>query len=165
MKKEEKKKKRKIKWQVKIFLIIIFIFLYAFFIGTKGIFIKEFKITSNKITSDINGFKILQFSDLHYKKNTSNNDIISLVKKINLTKPDIVIFTGDLINKKYSLKSEEKEFLSKTLKKIKPEIGKYYVLGDEDKNEAEEILNISGFTNLETDKQIIYPSLSSQIIS
>ena len=166
MKKEEtkKKKKRKIRWQIKFILFIIFILLYASFIGTKGVFIKEFKISSNKINSNMNGFKILQFSDLHYKNTTSNRSVINLVKKINLTKPDIVIFTGDLIDKKYNLNNKEKDFLTNELKKINPEIGKYYILGDEDKKETISILNVSNFTNLELGKQIITPSLNSQIL-
>ena len=97
--KEEKKKKRKLKWQIKFILLVVIIILYPFLIGTKGIFVKEYKITTNKIDQNAHGLKILQFSDLNYKSNLTDSMLNSLIKKINETKPDIVIFTGDLIYK------------------------------------------------------------------
>ena len=48
--KVEKKKKRKLRWQVKLFIIILIIIIYAFIIGPKGIFVKEYKITIDKET-------------------------------------------------------------------------------------------------------------------
>ena len=45
------KKKRKLKWQVKLFLLILFIIIYAFFIGPKGIFIKDYNIKTSKISN------------------------------------------------------------------------------------------------------------------
>ena len=51
MKKEEEKKiKRKLKWQIKLILYLILFILYCFFIGNTGIYIKAFKIETNKIT-------------------------------------------------------------------------------------------------------------------
>ena len=104
---EEKKVKRKLKWQIKFILLIVIIVLYPFFIGTKGIFIKEYKLTTSKINQNTHGLKILQFSDLNYKSNLSDTKFNNLIRKINETKPDIVIFTGDLIDKNYDVKDED----------------------------------------------------------
>ena len=75
---KEKKKKRKLKWQVKLLLIIIVILIYAFFLGTKGIFIKEFKVNTSKIDEKMHGLKILQFSDLHFGSSVNEE----MVKKL-----------------------------------------------------------------------------------
>ncbi len=162
--KEEKQKKRKLKWQIKLFMVIVLIIVYAFFIGTKGIFIKEYKVSTNKISDKMHGLKILQISDLHYGSTVNKNDVEKLVVKANETKPDIVIFTGDLINEKYNLSNEEKETLKKEFSKINAELGKYYVTGEEDFEDATSILNISGFINLENNAQVIYASDNKPIL-
>lgn len=153
---KENKKKRKLKWQVKLFLIILIIIFYAFLIGPSGIFIKEYKITSEKITSNKDGLKILQISDIHYGSTINEKDIIKIRKKANETKADIIIFTGDLISKNYKIDDEEKELLKKELKNIKAELGKYYVTGEEDFDEAKTILNYADFINLNNNPQSIY---------
>ena len=161
---EEKKKKRKLKWQVKIILYLILFIFYCFFIGTKGIYIKEFKIETNKITEKENGIKILQFSDLHYGSTINLRNLKNITKKINETKPDIIIFTGDLIDEDYELKKEEKEKIIKELAKTNASLGKYYITGEEDEKKAEEILNVSGFININTNEQIIYLNNNSPLL-
>ena len=155
--KEEKKVKRKLKWQIKFILLLVIVAVYPFLIGTKGIFVKEYKITTNKISQNANGLKILQFSDLNYKSGLTDSMLNNLIIKINETKPDIVIFTGDLIYKDYDLKNDDVIKLKNNLKKIKAEFGKYYVLGEQDDNTTSEILNSSDFVNLNDNVQYIYP--------
>ena len=161
---KEKKKKRKLKWQVKLLLIIIVILIYAFFLGTKGIFIKEFKVNTSKIDKKMHGLKILQFSDLHFGSSVNEEMVKKLVKKINQTKPDIVIFTGDLINKEEKLTAKQKDTITNELSKINDELGKYYITGEEDFEEATSILNISGFINLENNPQIVYSGSPNPIL-
>lgn len=161
---ETKRKKRKLRWQIKLLMLVIGIILYSFFIGTKGIFVKEYKITTNKIESGMHGLKILQFSDLHYGSSVNNKTVKDLVIKINETKPDIVIFTGDLIDERHKLTLDEKEFIISNLNDINAELGKYYVTGEEDFEEATSILNLSGFVNLNTSEQLVYLKSSSPIV-
>lgn len=158
------KKKKKLRWHTKLILLILIIILYAFFIGTKGIFIKEYKVESKQITKQMHGLKILHFSDLHFASSIHENDVKNMVKKINQSKPDIVIFTGDLINENHKLTEEEKEFIIKELEDIKSEYGKYYVIGEEDSNNAISILNLSGFISLENNYQIIYFDNNSSLL-
>lgn len=164
MEKEHNKKKKKLKWQVKLLLILMFIILYSFFLGTKGIFVKEYKIETQKISSDASGLKILHFSDLHYGSSVNMKMIKSLVNKINQTKPDIVIFTGDLIDERHKITNDEKDTITKELSKINSELGKYYVTGEEDFEDASSILNLAEFTNLEKNPQLIYTSNTNPIL-
>ena len=160
---KEVKVKRRLKKRFKIILLIIFIILYAFFIGTKGIFIKEFKVETNNITKEMEDVKILHFSDLHY--GTVNMKMVNkLINKINETKPDIVIFTGDLIDEKYDITEDEKEDLKKNLSNINAEYGKYYITGEEDYDYSSNLLNQADFINLNDLEQTIYLQNSSKIL-
>ena len=98
------------KKQKKIFMIIfkfivifsilaIIFYSYNKYISTKTVIVREDRIVSSKIPSSFDGVKVVQFSDLHYGSTIFIDDVKRLVKMINERKPDIVVFTGDLINK------------------------------------------------------------------
>ena len=167
---EEKKEKRK-KMAKRLFKILVFIFvittsffLYNYFITTTGLSVNEKRITSDKLPDSFNGAKIIQFSDLHYGSNIFIDDVKSLVKKINERNPDIVVFTGDLIEDKYKIKTKEQEKLIKELSKIDAELGKYAVSGDEDKDNFNTILMQSGFTLLDNSSDLIYKDSNYPIL-
>lgn len=153
---EEKKIKRKLKWQLKLIIYIILIIIYAIFIGTKGIFIKEYKINADNISNNIDGLKIAHFSDLHYGSSLKNDGLTKVIDKINSTKPDIVIFTGGLLNNKYNLKDKDIKNIIDNLSNIKSNLGKYYITSKEDSKEAVNILNSSSFISLDDNESLIY---------
>lgn len=165
MNKEDKKKKKlKLKLQFKLILIIMFTILYAFFIATKGIKINEYKIETNKIDKNTDGIKIIQFSDLHYGSSVNINDIKKIANKINEIKPDVIIFTGDLIDERYEISEEEKKKITKQFLNINAELGKYYITGEEDYEDSLSILNLSNFINIDNNIQTIYKSSLNPII-
>lgn len=150
-----------------IFIIICFVllFLYAKYIGIKGIKIKEYRIESSVLTNNFSGVKIVHFSDLLYKSTINNDDILELVEKINILKPDIVVFTGDLINKNIKLTSNDKNFLIKSLSSIKATIGKYAIKGDYDFlfDDYEKIMEDSSFKLLDNTYDEIYYKTNNNI--
>ena len=78
-----------------VIFLILFIFVYSFIIQ-KYPKVTEYQLTSSKIPSTFNGYKILQISDLHNTLFGENQiRIISKIKEIN---PNIIVFTGDLID-------------------------------------------------------------------
>lgn len=163
-KNNEVKKKRHLKWQIKMIIIIIVSALLIYFIGTKGIFVKEYKLETPKIDTNMHGLKIVQFSDVHFNSNTYKDKIKLLINKINDTKSDIVIFTGDLIDESYEISDEDASFLKKELSKINAELGKYYVTGEEDNASSNQILNISSFINLDGTYEMVYKDSKKPII-
>lgn len=163
-KKEEKKVKRKLKLRFKILLFIIIIIVYAFTIGVKFTFKRDYVITTKKLSNKYDNFKILHFSDLHYGSTVKKHDLKNLVKKINETNADIVIFTGDLIDKRYNINDENTDYIKKELSKIEADYGKYYTEGEEDDNDSNNILNISGFVNLSSNEQLIYKDNENYIL-
>lgn len=133
-KKEKGEKKGGKLLSIFLFLIIIVvtIFLYAKYRGIKGLIVKEYRVESEILTSNFSGLKIVHFSDLLYKSTVDKDDTKNLVNRINELKPDIVVFTGDLINKNAKITNEDIEFLETELESISAKIGKYAVYGDED---------------------------------
>ena len=84
-------------------LLIVGILSYARFISTKGLVIKEHAIKTKDIPKEYDGLKLLQFSDLHYGSTVFESELDTLIETINDEHPDIVIFTGDLIEEKVEL--------------------------------------------------------------
>ena len=87
-----------------ILIFIFIILIYSRFIGTTSLSINEIVINAN-IDSGYDGLKIVHFSDLHYKKIITEERIKELVKEINNTNPDLIIFTGDLVDNLYEIKN------------------------------------------------------------
>ena len=135
MEKKEKEKKKGGKL-LSIFLllvvIVVTIFLYAKYTGIKGLIVKEYRVKSEILTNNFSGLKIIHFSDLLYKSTVDKEDVKNLIKRINELKPDIVVFTGDLINKNAKINNEDIEFLEEELESISAKVGKYAIYGDED---------------------------------
>lgn len=162
---ETKKKKRiKLRFHTKILIIILITIIYSFTLGTKGIQVKEYIIKTKKLSDSYHGLKIAHFSDLHYGSSVNKKDLNKIVTKINSQKPDIVLFTGDLIKKDYELDNNEKKYIKKELSKIKADIGCYYVTGEEDNEYTENILNLSNFINLESQEQHLYKDNTKNIL-
>lgn len=134
------------------------ILVYGRFIGVKGLKTNEYVIHTNYLDDSYVGIKIVHFSDLHYKKVITEERVLELVKEINKLKPDIVFFTGDLLDKDYELNSNDINFLIEELSKIESKYGNYAVLGDHDYLKEETIKNIyiqSNFTLLNNSYSII----------
>ena len=76
----------------------------------------------------LKGFKIVHFSDLHLGSFNSINKLEEVVELINNEDPDMVVFTGDLVNNFYN---EAIPYVN-TLNKINSKYGNYSVLGNHD---------------------------------
>lgn len=159
---EERREKRK-KITIFVFKLVFFIvvgfiifYLYTTFISTKLLSVREYRVVNDKIPDNFNGLKLVQFSDLHYGSTVFYDEIKTLVTEINERNPDIVVFTGDLINAGYELNTDEQEKLIKQLKKIDAVLGKYAVLGEEDDETFLTIMKQSDFEVLDNSYDLIY---------
>ena len=143
---------------VKIFFIGIIIFIVVYlclrYIGTSFIQTNEFTISDN-IPLSFHGVKILHFSDLLYGSTINKNDLETLTKEFKKINPDIVIFTGDIVDPKYNLNNNDEDLLNDFFKNINYTIGKYYVLGENDKN-IDDIFNNTNFNYLDNEYNLIY---------
>lgn len=159
---EQKHEKRKkitlfiFKLSFAIIIGFIMFYLYTTFVSTRIISVHEERIINKKIPDSFNGLKIVQFSDLHFGTTFFEKEVKDVVNKINLRKPDIVVFTGDLIDKDYSISTNDQEKLIKQLKKIDASLGKYAIYGEEDNNTFETIMRQSEFEILDNSYDVIY---------
>ena len=159
-----------IKKIIKVFLVLIIIvsltFLYARYIATSGLKTNEIVINTS-IDNDFDGLKIVHFSDLHYKRIITKDRINDIVNEINLINPDIVVFTGDLIDQDSDITNKDIKYLKETLKKINAKYGKYSVTGNHDYSiDIEKIRDIykeSDFILLENNYDFIYSKNNQKI--
>ena len=145
----------------KFVLFIIFIgaltVLYSYFIGTKGLVVREYKIVNSKLPDNYHGLKVIHFSDLHFVTTVKLPEVKHLVEEINFYKPKIVFFTGDLIDRHYKIGDKELADLIKTLNEINPEIGSYMVKGNHDYNEYfDELVNQTNIKLLNNTSELFY---------
>lgn len=163
---ENKGFKRLIRFFTIFVLITCSCLLYSRYIATTGLFVKEYKITDSKITDNFHGLKIVHISDIHYGRTVKNKELKKLVKKINELKPDIVVLTGDLIDKDTKLTENQSNNISKILSEIDVSIEKYAITGNHDykfKN-FNIIIENAGFINLNNTYDTIYKDGISNIL-
>lgn len=149
-----------------LILIIILLLCYSRFWIHKFITIKEYPIVVESLPSNFNGLKILHFSDIHFGKTTNEPEIKKMVKEINLTNPDIVIFTGDLFDSSIQLSDKNIDFLKQELSKINAKLKKYAIKGDSDYLNIEtyqDIINTAGFKILDNQNELIFYEGNSPI--
>lgn len=115
-----------------IIVLIVSILLYSRYVATTGLVIKEYKITNSNIPEQFHGLKIAHISDLHYGRTVQLKELQKLVEKVNLTKPDIIVFTGDLIDIDTKLTTKEADEISNELKSMNATVGKYAIRGEDD---------------------------------
>ena len=164
IKKEEVKEKTHhfLKLFLKIMFLLISLFilllLYMHFVGTKGLFVREYKVESNRLPESFHGFKIVHFSDLHYLTTVKEKEVENLVNKINELKPDIIVFTGDLVDSNKTATDKDLDVLIKALNKLEATTGKYTVKGNHDyeSDSYEKVLNQTDFKQLDNSYELIY---------
>ena len=165
-KKEKTKKTIKITIKIIIALILFSLIFYSYttYISTIKIKVREYRVINHKIPENFNGLKIIQFSDLHFGSTMNNENIEEIVQLSNERKPDIIVFTGDFLNKTYKMSSKEQELLINNLKNMTATLGKYAILGDEDTEKVSTIFNQSEFTILRNEYDLIYQNSNNPIL-
>ncbi len=144
-------------------LLVIGIVLYSKYVGTKGLIVKEYRVESEILTTNFNGLKIVHFSDLLYKSTVDKKDVKTIVDRINILKPDIVVFTGNLTTINAKITNEDSAFLIKELTRINAGIGKYAIYGEYDYKykDYENVMTGSGFTIINNSyEEIVYKDSS-----
>lgn len=103
--------------------------IYGIFKALYQFKIRQLKIHFEKLPTTFNKLKIVHISDLHLGSFNSRYHILTrAIKIINRLEPDLIFFTGDLVNNyAWELKGWAAVF-----KKLSARIGKYSVLGNHD---------------------------------
>ncbi|MCH4897149.1 metallophosphoesterase [Marinilabiliaceae bacterium JC040] len=97
--------------------------------GTYNYKVETFNINSKKIPESFNNFRIVHISDLHLGSHrTTFRGIKKVVDIINQLHPDVILFTGDMVN---NFGEEIKPWINE-LKRMESRYGKFSILGNHD---------------------------------
>ena len=113
-------------------VIALFTMAYLAFGATEGkqhFQVKEVTIESEALPRGFDGYRIVQLSDIH--TGSWGNDTAPMLKAVNIInrlQPDLIVFTGDLVN---NLASELDAFIP-VFSQLKAKHGVYSVLGNHD---------------------------------
>lgn len=105
-------------------------YYYAREIEPQMLRINKEVIAANHIPHSFNDFKIVQFSDTHVGFHYTPKQLKDLVASINELKPDLIVFTGDLIDSPQNYKNTKQ--LSEILHKLQADYGKFWIYGNHD---------------------------------
>lgn len=140
-------------------LLIVLFYLYIRFGEPNRLIVKEYPIVDNNLPYSFHGMKIVHFSDILYGTTMNEKNLEKVVEQINALKPDVVLFTGDLLNSSIKLNEESKNRLKEILKSIEATYKKYAVVGDNDyidKNSFNDIMESAGFFILNNKNDFLY---------
>lgn len=90
--------------------------------------IHNYELTFSNLPKAFDGFKVVQLSDLHLGSFDDIDAVAEGLDLVNEQQPDLLLFTGDMVNNK---SFEADPFIS-MLEKLKAPYGKYSVLGNHD---------------------------------
>ncbi|MDE6348523.1 MAG: metallophosphoesterase, partial [Bacteroides sp.] len=103
--------------------------LYGSLAGITRFTIKEADYCSTDIPEGFDGYRIVQLSDLHIGSWQGRPEPIrQLVRLVNEQKPNLIVFTGDLVNQQ----SHELDGFQEILSQLHAPDGVYSILGNHD---------------------------------
>ena len=90
--------------------------------------VKKVALNYPNLPSSFRGLKIVQLSDIHSGSFTDRNAVLRGVQKVMELEPDLILFTGDLVNDRALEMEQYREVFSQ----LKAPLGVFSVLGNHD---------------------------------
>ncbi|MCI1786118.1 MAG: metallophosphoesterase [Bacteroidales bacterium] len=110
-------------------LIPLFLFGWGYFVGRNRYSINKIKIVSERVPSGFEGYKIVQISDIHLRSFAHRKrQLAKIVAAVDSLKPDVIMFTGDLV----TADSREIRGFEKILSSLHAPEGVISILGNHD---------------------------------
>ena len=103
---------------IAMIILLSFVLIDGFFINPNGFKIIEKMIYVDNLPESFEDFKILQISDLLISNKKDISRLKNIKTKTNERKPDIIVFTGDLINSKNDLTDNDINDIIEILKSL-----------------------------------------------
>ena len=129
--------------------VIAGLLLYGVVWGRSNLVVNEVEICAEELPASFEGYRIAHFSDLHLGTLVhTRGEVSRLVEQINAARPDLVCFTGDLVNIRAS---ELDETAIELLQQIKAPV--VSILGNHDIGSY--IRDTTALSPLESTRQLI----------
>lgn len=140
---------------VLLLIVGILLICYARYIEPQMLMVRESTISSSRVPDGADNLKIAVFGDTHFSAYYTTDDFDKVLDAIEEMKPDMVVFSGDLIDH-YDTYSEDVGAISEKLSEIEAPYGKFAIFGNHDygggaENEYESIMETGGFTVLKNE--------------
>ena len=136
-KSRNKKKQKNIKLAITLSIVIVIILFCNF--QNKHLETTHYTYAAEQLGADLEGYRIVQISDLHNAKFGKNNQ--KLVDRIRECEPDMIVLTGDLVDSNHTNVDRAVQFVDEIVK-ICPV---YYVTGNHEywleKSEYDELMD------------------------
>lgn len=114
------------------FLIVtglVSVFLYGIFVGRNQVYVDHEDLYFDNLPEQLEDLKIIQISDIHLGSLNQNPQVLkNSIKKITALQPDLLLFTGDIVNNF----SDELNLFKPYLTQFSAKYGKYAILGNHD---------------------------------
>ena len=101
---------------------------YGISIGKKTLQTNNVDLHFDSLPAELNGLRLVQISDFHLGSFSNNDFLQTTTKAINRLQPDIIVFTGDMVNNYY----QEMSGFEEALEQMKAPYGKFAIFGNHD---------------------------------
>ena len=147
------------RWGSKVALVISFIafvtMLSGAFYGRLHPVINEVEVVSDKLPGAFDGYRIIQISDLHLSSFGTDTAFVSqIVNQVNGLRPDMIVFTGDLVSRR----ADEADAFTTVLSRFQAGDGVWSIMGNHDYGDyvnwntpEQKIKNLSDIKRMQTD--------------
>jgi predicted MPP superfamily phosphohydrolase len=109
-------------------ILLTLLFVYGAIFNVYRYSLKKVPLQLLRLPKSFHGLKVVQISDIHSGSLTNKEAVEKAVQRINALQPDLIFFTGDLVNNI----AHEAIFLQDTLGKLRATHGVYSILGNHD---------------------------------
>ena len=103
-------------------------FVHGITVGKYKYIVKRVKLEFEDLPASFDGYRVLQFSDMHSGSFDSMKRVQRGIEKMKAEKADLVLFTGDMVN---NMADEVRPFVP-MLKELEASDGKFSILGNHD---------------------------------
>lgn len=124
----ENNRRRVLKYTINICLIAVssYLAVQVLFEALRIPPVKEVNVEIEHLPSDLEGFRIVQITDLHISPTIRRNYVQDLVERVNDIAPDIIALTGDIVDDVYDQISKDVAPLAG----LNAKLGKFFVTGN-----------------------------------
>lgn len=116
-------------WALALPAAWLLLMAYGFFFGWRHLVVRSATCTSPLLPQAFDGYRVVQLSDIHIGTFLRNRSFVDkMVRAVNAQRPDLVVFTGDLVN----VSAQEIIPFQHALKQIQARDGVFSVMGNHD---------------------------------
>ena len=109
-------------------MLSLLIMIYGMTFGRYNYKIERVHLSFDDLPKSFDGLKVVHISDMHTGSYDNDKGLLKGIRLINNESPDLILFTGDLVN---DHKEEVTPYIE-DIKKLKSRYGTYAVLGNHD---------------------------------